>query len=246
MDIIRGTRRNETVKYVLPADLGQSTDPTAVAVIEQRHAFREWERGGRDQFEDVFNVRHLARLPLGMPYPDQVAEIARLSARPPITGCEVIFDQTGVGAAVCDIADDAGLRPTRVVITAGSEQSFVNGAWHVAKATLISILDARLHLGELRFSAELLEAGAMREELKDFKRKVSAAGRFQYEARVGRHDDLVLAVAIGLWAIVGRPVPPVAQFGTWGAVTGPSHLGQTNGGDGAQYGALGCPPDFAR
>jgi hypothetical protein len=246
VDIIPGTRRNSTVKYVLACDLGQSSDPTAICAIEHTHAFREWARGGRDQFEDAFDVRHLARLPLGMPYPDQVAEIARLAARPPLAGCEVIFDQTGVGAAVCDIADDAGLRPTRVVITAGSEQSFTNGAWHVAKATLISILDARLHLGELRFAAELLEAGAMKEELKDFKRKVSAAGRYQYEARVGRHDDLVLAVAIGLWTCVGRPVAPAPQFGTWGSTSSSPHLGQISGGDGAQYGALGCPPDLAR
>jgi hypothetical protein len=215
MDIIPGTRRNETIKYVLSADLGQSTDPTALCVIEHCHAFREWARGGRDQFEDSFAVRHLERLRLGMPYPEQVAEIARLAARSPLAGCEVIFDQTGVGAAVCDIADDAGLRPTRVVITAGSEQTWTNGAWHVPKATLISILDARLHLGELRFAKELLEAGAMREELKDFKRKVSASGRFQYEARATRHDDLVLAVAIALWAIVGRPVMPAPQFGVY-------------------------------
>jgi hypothetical protein len=213
LDIVRGSRRSASTKYVLSADLGQSSDPTAIGVIEHTHAFREFERGACDQFEDAFHVRHLQRLPLGMPYPDQIAEIARLSARPPLVGCEVIFDQTGVGAAVCDIADGAGLRPTRVVITAGSEQTFSNGAWHVPKATLISILDARLHLGELVFAAELLEAGAMKEELKDFKRKVSAAGRYQYEARVGRHDDLVLAVSIAVWCCVGRPVPPVAQFG---------------------------------
>jgi hypothetical protein len=226
VDIIPGTRRNATVKYVLSADLGQSTDPTAICALEHTHAFREYARGGADQFEDVFDVRHLARLPLGMPYPDQVAEIARLAARPPLVGCEVIFDQTGVGAAVCDIADSAGLRPTRVVITSGSEQTWINGAWHVPKATLISILDARLHLNELRFAAELLEAGAMREELRDFKRKVSAAGRFQYEARVGRHDDLVLSVAIALWAIVGRPVMPAAEFGTYGRTVPSNHLGQ--------------------
>jgi hypothetical protein len=228
MDIIPGTRRNATVKYVLSADLGQSADPTATCALEHTHAFREYARGGADQFEDTFDVRHLARLPLGMPYPDQVAEIARLAARPPLVGCEVIFDQTGVGAAVCDIADSAGFRPTRVVITAGSEQTFVNGAWHVPKATLISILDARLHLGELRFAAELLEAGAMREELKDFKRKVSASGRFQYEARTTRHDDLVLAVAIGLWALVGRPKMPGPSFGTWGRSVPSNHLVQSN------------------
>jgi hypothetical protein len=62
----------------------------------------------------------------------------------------------------------------------------------VAKGILISTLDARLHTGELRFAKELTDADALADELKDFRRKVSAAGRFQFEARVGKHDDLGL------------------------------------------------------
>jgi len=37
---------------------------------------------------------------------------------------------------------------------------------------------------------------ALQEELKDFQRKVSAAGGGDYNARTGAHDDLVLAIAI--------------------------------------------------
>jgi hypothetical protein len=216
MDIIPGTRRNETIKYVLGADLGQSADPTALAILEHTHAFREYARGGSDQVEDTFAVRHLARLPLGLSYPAQVQEVARLLARPPLVGnCELVIDSTGVGNAVADIFNTAGLAPLRVSITAGAEQSWTNGGWHVSKQVLISTLDARLHTGELRFAKELTEAGAMQEELKDFRRKVSVAGRYTFEARVGKHDDLVLAVAIGLWAIVGRPVMPAPQFGSY-------------------------------
>jgi hypothetical protein len=247
VDIIKGTRRNATVKYVLGGDLGQSSDPTAIAILQHTHAFREWARGGADQFEDTFDVRHLARLPLGLSYPAVVQEVALLLARPPLVGnCELVVDETGVGRPVCDLFDTAGMNPTRVTITSGAEQSFVNGSWHVSKQMLISTLDARLHTGELRFAKELLEAGTMAEELKDFRRKISVAGRYTFEARVGKHDDLVLAVAIGLWCCVGRPVAPVAQFGTWGSTSSSPHLGQTSGGDGAQYGALGCPPDLVR
>jgi hypothetical protein len=53
-----------------------------------------------------------------------------------------------------------------------------------------------LHTGELKIAAALSEAGALQEELKDFQRKVSDAGRATYNARKGAHDDLVLAVAI--------------------------------------------------
>jgi hypothetical protein len=55
----------------------------------------------------------------------------------------------------------------------------------------------------------------MADELKDFRRKVGAAGRYQYEARVGKHDDYVLAAAIALWACVGRPAPVQGRI-YWG------------------------------
>src|SRR5262249_40008050 len=42
------------------------------------------------------------------------------------------------------------------------------------------------------------------EELKDFRRHLTAAGRATYQARTGKHDDLVLAVAIALWWAVER------------------------------------------
>jgi hypothetical protein len=44
-------------------------------------------------------------------------------------------------------------------------------------------------LGELRIGREPTESAALAEELKDFQRCVTVTGRFQYEARVGKHDD---------------------------------------------------------
>lgn len=210
-----GWQDETELAYVLAADLGQSNDPTAIAVLEHRNLFKRHVSGRRTHTAERFDVRHLARLPLGLSYPAVVQEVAMVAARKPIAGrCEVMIDETGVGRAVADIFDTTGLNPTRVTITAGGEQTpHGRRGWHVAKSILISTLDARLHTGELRFAQDLLEASAMRDELKDFRRKVSAAGRYSYEARVGKHDDLVLAVAIGLWACVGRPKPPIPKFG---------------------------------
>jgi predicted RNase H-like nuclease len=100
----------------------------------------------------------------------------------------------------------AGLRAVRVSITAGTEVTKQDQRrWSVAKSILISGgVDARLHSGELRFAAELGEAHALAEELKDFRRHLTAAGRATYQARTGKHDDLVLAVAIALWWAVER------------------------------------------
>ena len=77
---------------------------------------------------------------------------------------------------------------------------------------LISNLDARLHTGELRIAAALGDAGALRDELQDFQRKVSDAGRATYAARTGTHDDLVLSVAIALWFATSGPHVSVEEL----------------------------------
>ena len=196
---------NETIeeRFVLSADLGQSTDPTAVCVIQHT---RRTPEGGKAT--DTFDVRHLQRLPLGLSYVDQVEEVARLLGRPPLAvDTPLVIDETGVGRAVGDLFDRVGLQPVKVSITAGDLQTdHGQRRWSVPKGLLISGLDARLHTGELRFAADLTEAGAMREELRDFRRQVSAVGRFLYAARISKHDDLVLAVSLALWHFVGRPV----------------------------------------
>jgi len=75
----------------------------------------------------------------------------------------------------------------------------------VAKGILISGVDAWLHTGEVRIAEALSDAGALQDELRDFQRKVSDAGSATYNARVGAHDDLVLAVAISLWFAANMP-----------------------------------------
>jgi hypothetical protein len=136
-------------------------------------------------------VRHLQRLPLGLSYPVQVQAVNDLMARPPLNGDgktpspKLIIDRTGVGRAVGDIFSEAGLRHEAVTITAGEAVSYSQGSHHVAKTQLISVVDAMLHTGTLRLAAALSEAGAMRDELKDFRRKLSDAGRATYAARTG-------------------------------------------------------------
>lgn len=222
-------------RWVVGVDLGQSQDPTAIAICE--HVSGAVDEGSdyerhcgiptKQKPAERVNVRHLQRLPLGLSYPAQVQHVADLLARPPLNGNEttavaqLIIDQTGVGAAVADIFNAAGMRPIRLSITAGNEATWVgNDRVHVAKTILISTVDAMLHTGTLKFAATLSEAGAMRDELQDFRRKLSDAGRATYAARTGAHDDLVLAVSISCWWI-SRPPPAYASFGTYGTI--PQH-----------------------
>jgi len=141
--------------------------------------------------------------------------------RPPLRYAEpspdLIVDATGVGLPLVQILEEKGLTPIKVSITAGAEQkSAGNRHWHVAKMILISYLDAALHTGELHFAPELLEAGAMAQELADFNRHTSAAGRATYAARTGAHDDLILAVTLAVWRAKGNGPGVVRQSGVRG------------------------------
>jgi hypothetical protein len=201
-------------RLVLSADLGQSQDPTAICVMEYLKGTQVTWKGRESPGGEQFLVRYLQRLPLGMSYVDQVRELGALLNRPPLNaGCDFVIDETGVGRPVGDLFNSLKLRPMRVVITGGENQSAHGSSrWHVPKGQLISALDARLHTGELKIAAELTEASALKEELRDFHRHISTAGRYSYDARVGRHDDLVLAVALALWNFVGRTKHPTAQI----------------------------------
>jgi hypothetical protein len=211
------------LRYVLGVDLGQSNDPSAIAVLEYTEAYQDPYAYKRAP--DRFDVRHLERLPLGchiQRLPDMCERCCRGRRCVQPTAFRVasegsatlVIDETGVGRAVGDIFEHAGLEPVRVTITGGNEVTQpLRDHWHVSKTTLVSTVDALLHTGELRFAADLVEASAMRDELLDFRRHLSAAGRATYEARSGKHDDLVLAVAIACWWLRLPPLMPRVVLG---------------------------------
>jgi hypothetical protein len=219
----------ETARWVVGCDLGQSTDPTAIAVLvhhkgvlDHGSAFERHSGMSRQTKAECIDVRHLERLPLGTSYPAVVEHVRQLLARPPLCGydeikpAQLVTDSTGVGRAVSDIFTERGLPHIDVSITAGSETTCVGkDRWHVAKSVLISCVDARLHTGELRFAAALTEASALRDELLDFRRHLGVAGRATYAARTGRHDDLVLSVAIATWWATLPPVMGRAVLGAY-------------------------------
>jgi hypothetical protein len=164
---------------------------------------------GSSPLENHYDVRHLMRLPLGMSYPNIVADIGHMLHREPLRSgeTELVIDETGVGRAVGDIFAQAGLKPVGVTITGGNEETQAgNRRYTVPKANIISLLDAKLHCGELKFSAALREAAAMESELKDFRRHVSESGRYTFQARASKHDDLVLSCGLALW-LCGKRKP---------------------------------------
>jgi hypothetical protein len=217
--------------YVIGLDLGQASDPTAMAVLRvtgSNHTDSEGEQLPK------FDAVHLERFMLGTPYPEIVKRVVKLCAERRLhwemdqenlttTTFErpkLVIDATGVGRAVVDLFIDAqpDAEVIPLTITAGDEArqdrwgtSGVRG-WWVPKKELVGAVQAGLQSGRLRFVAALELAETLKKELLAFKVKVSLAGNESFEAwRERDHDDLVLAVAMSTW-VGSRP----SQRAHWG------------------------------
>lgn len=178
-------------RYTVGVDLGQSHDPTAIAVVR---------RLDDAVSKPVFQVGHLERLPLGTPYPAVVSHVTRMLGRPPLRGkAELVIDFTGVGRPVFDMFLGRGVSPIGVTITAGEATSHEGLVWRVSKIILISRIQALLHDGRLKIHKDMPDAAALVSELQDFRADVTDSGYWKFGARAGKHDDLVLALAIALW-----------------------------------------------
>jgi hypothetical protein len=188
--------------YTVGLDLGQVSDPTALAVLEHR-----WDEG-----EPAFDCPHLRRWPLGTPYPDIVRDVAGVLRTPALGGAALVVDGTGVGRAVVDLFSAAGLAPVPVTIHGGEQVTAdEQGGFRVPKRDLAGVLQVLLQGGRLRIARGLPAATLLAAELLNFRVKINLkTAHDTYEAwREGDHDDLVLAVALAAWHAVYRPRNPL-------------------------------------
>ena len=215
-------------RLTLGLDLGQTIDPTAIAIVERylpppTTFFFDDEGKEIEAPPTVRPIYHnlwLERLPLGTSYVAIVAAVRAMLARPPLLGCtELVIDRTGVGRAVYDLFVEAGLNPIGITITSGDSEHRENdrSGWRVSKLALVSRLQALLHSGELKIAKSLPEAPALAAELQDFRATISESGNASFGARSGRHDDLVLALAVAAWWAARGPENEVSiRYGLFG------------------------------
>jgi hypothetical protein len=195
--------------YFIGLDLGQAQDPSALAIIEV-------DRDRQDR-QDLLTLSYLHRWPLGTRYPEIVAEVVELVSMEPIFYPQLVVDGTGVGAAIVDLFCQANMKAqlSSVLITAGHHEAYENGTWRVSKVQLVSKMQAVFQTNRLRMPPDLPQSDILEEELMNFRVKVTAAGNETFEAwRERDHDDLVLAVALAVWAAErhprGDPGEPIA------------------------------------
>ena len=168
--------------FIIGVDLGQAGDYTAISVIEAN--------------DTGLLIRHLDRLPLGMPYPEQVEHITKLFNM--VHNPVLVIDKTGVGRPVFDLL--TMLNPIGLTITGGNDERRDGKNWNVPKRDLIHGLVIAFQNGNIKISSALPHAETLIRELTNFKLKVNIkTGHDSYEAwREGVHDDLVLSVAMAV------------------------------------------------
>ncbi len=218
--------------FVVGLDLGQRNDYSALVVVEvvpntepPRYVVRHIERTRGKSYSDVARwvKDRVSRPPLG---PGILAQARGLVTRqPPTTAASVyiIVDETGVGAGVVEILEDAQLgHPlVPVTITAGLGETKHGQRWNVSKARLISTIDALIDNNRLTIGPKVPGRDVLFNELTNFRRKYSKAANEMFASwRESDHDDTVLACALALWGWNYGPCRPV---GVW-LLNGPSSL----------------------
>jgi len=174
-------------KFYVGLDLGQSNDYTAVSVLEH--------------VGDAYHVRHLERV-RGLPYPVIVAKVGEIMQSPALAGqAALVVDQTGTGAPVVDLFNQAGLNPVGVMIHAGADVKNEGRTWKVPKRDLIAVLVVLFQTGRLKISSKLPLAEVLQNELLNFKVKIDpVTAHDSYSAwREQEHDDLTLATSLAAW-----------------------------------------------
>jgi hypothetical protein len=192
--------------FVVGVDFGQAQDHTALAALGRR--------------PDGYDVAGLYRFPLGLPYvgtpdhPGMGEQIRDLLSLPPLTapGTILTCDYTGVGRAVVDalVALPMPCPVVPVTLTAGREATaHPGGDWSVPKRELVATLLALFGQGRLTIWEGQALAPVLRQELADFRVRVTAHAHETFSHRDGAHDDLLLAVGLAAW--VGERFPPFTR-----------------------------------
>lgn len=184
-------------------DLGQAHDYATLAIL--RAAIHPADDFGTTP--PAYDVPHLQRFPLGLPYPKLVEQVVALMAVPALAGAVLVVDRTGVGRPVVDMLADRlrtvpGCRMLAVTITSGQSARRADpGGIRVPKKELVDALQALVSGRRLRVARSLPAAAALVCELESFRVRLTKGGREKFGAeREGQHDDLVLAVALAAWA----------------------------------------------
>jgi hypothetical protein len=164
-------------------------------------------------------------------------------AEKPLKGSALMVDQTAVGRGVYDLFWNGrtGATVWGLAVTAGhSAGKDDHGGNLIPKKDLVGVLQVLLQGKRLQVAKGLEMAGALAEELQQFRLKTVPLTDDVVEWRERPHDDLVLAVAVavlqverpgGVFAYTTRTMPPQGPRAGWPVLRPP---GADGGADAAR------------
>jgi len=208
LDFLWGERQEQPTRpeYIVGLDLGKAQDYTAIALLETKVAAPDFIAGP----EAIYHCKWLQRFKLGTSYPHIVASVRELCRREPLLTFRprLAVDMTGVGSPIVDLLRQAELNADLVPILIHGGDNVVreNGTWRVPKRELVAVVQVALQSARLKIARDLPEVGTLTRELQTFQVSISDSGHDSYEARTGKHDDLVLSLAMALW-LARNPEP---------------------------------------
>lgn len=208
----------EQREYYVGVDLGFSKDYSAVAVIEKTTSFDRRSRYVSDHSR--YSLIGLRRYPLRTAYPLICRDVsARLRESPfavqrlsngEIVGSNapifLVVDATGVGKPVVDFFKEDSFLERRVevvgvTITGGKSVTGTDGTnLNVPKRDLVFSLQLELQKDNFKIASRMPDAKIFINELQEFEMRFTSKANDVYAAKGQSHDDLVMAVCLGLWS----------------------------------------------
>ncbi len=179
-------------------DIGQRVDPTAIVVIEPQR---------RDGVTHYL-ARRVERMPLGTTYPlvaDRIAGIVTglrsrsqtLERRGESFHVEVAIDATGIGLAIGDLLRERGIYPISVLFTGGDKINEQQDQISMGKGWMVGRLQVLLQSGRIHLPMTP-DAQALVDELINYEITVNDHANASFNARQGKHDDLVIALGLAV------------------------------------------------
>jgi hypothetical protein len=197
--------RAQKPTYFCGLDLGQQQDFSAFVVLERR---------GFTGQNYTFDCRYLHRWQLKTSFVEIVTDTTRWMNSESLnkgvhSRTTLAIDKTGCGAPVYDLfkREKMPARLVPIMITGGDSVTRDGETVRVPKRDLVSGVSVALQNGKLKFSDELALTETLKNELKNFKAKITTSGHDSYGAandwRTNVNDDLVLSLSLALFCANG-------------------------------------------
>lgn len=195
--------------YVIGVDLGTKQDYSAIVLtrrVERVQPSRALPGTWQEQTEErylysTYEVPLIERPALGIDYGDVIGAVERVTQLPQLwrQNVSIVVDATGVGYPVLQQMYSRGLPVVGVTISSGTSVGQTQGGYTVPKRDLVTSLQVVYQARRIKIASRLPMAPALQEELQSFHHAVTAARNETWDAKSGKHDDIVLALALAVW-----------------------------------------------